>query len=310
MKKITMESKITLLVLAAGMGSRYGGLKQVDKIGPGGETITDYSVFDAKKAGFDRVVFVIRKSIESDFREIFQRIEKHMEVSYVFQELDAIPAGIQRHPERTKPWGTGHAVWVARNAINTPFAVINADDFYGARTYEVVAGFLKNNAISYNEKYCMVGFPLRNTLSEFGHVSRGICEIDKDSYLKSIVERTRIQFSADKQNIIFYDENEQLHQISGDETVSMNFWGFSPAIFDHLEQQFHAFIRENAQNVKAEFYLPTAINELIREQKIKVKVLSSPDQWFGVTYKEDKENTIIRIRQLVEKGIYPAHLWA
>ncbi|MGC8823196.1 MAG: nucleotidyltransferase family protein [Bacteroidales bacterium] len=304
-----MENKITLLVLAAGMGSRYGGLKQVDKIGPAGETITDYSVFDAKRAGFDKVVFVIRKSIEADFREIFQRIEKHMEVEYVFQELDAVPPGIQISTERTKPWGTGHAVWVARKAINTPFAVINADDFYGAQSYRVVADFLKDGTIPEKDKYCMIGFPLRNTLSEFGHVSRGICEVDEHQFLKGIVERTKIQYTADKSSIIFYDENEQPHLLSGNETVSMNFWGFSPAIFDFLEKQFDEFIRLNAQNTKAEFYLPTSVNELIRAKSIKVKVLNSPDSWFGVTYKEDRDVTIQRIRQLIEKGQYPSQLW-
>ncbi|MGC8802527.1 MAG: sugar phosphate nucleotidyltransferase [Bacteroidales bacterium] len=291
------------------MGSRYGGLKQVDKIGPAGETITDYSVFDAKRAGFDKVVFVIRKSIEADFREIFQRNEKHMEVEYVFQELDAVPPGIQISTERTKPWGTGHAVWVARKAINTPFAVINADDFYGAQSYRVVADFLKDGTIPEKDKYCMIGFPLRNTLSEFGHVSRGICEVDEHQFLKGIVERTKIQYTTDKSSIIFYDENEQPHLLSGNETVSMNFWGFSPAIFDFLEKQFDEFIRLNAQNTKAEFYLPTSVNELIRAKSIKVKVLNSPDSWFGVTYKEDRDVTIQRIRQLIEKGQYPSQLW-
>lgn len=304
-----MENKITLLVLAAGMGSRYGGLKQVDKIGPAGETITDYSVFDAKRAGFEKVVFVIRKSIEADFREIFRRIDKHMEVNYVFQELDAVPSGVQIHPERTKPWGTGHAVWVARHAVQTPFAVINADDFYGAQSYRAVAEFLKDTTIPQSEKYCMIGFPLRNTLSEFGHVSRGICQVDNNHFLEAIVERTKIQYADDKRSIIFYDENDQPQPLTGSETVSMNFWGFSPDIFGYLEKQFDAFIWQNAQNIKAEFYLPTSVNELIRSKTIKVKVLQSPDNWFGVTYKEDKDITIERIRQLIEMGYYPDQLW-
>lgn len=304
-----MESKITLLVLAAGVGSRYGGLKQVDKIGPVGETITDYSVFDAKRAGFEKVVFVIRKSIETDFREIFRRIEKHMEVDYVFQELDAVPRGVQIHPERTKPWGTGHAVWVARNAINTPFAVINADDFYGAQSYSIVAEFLKDSTMLQSDKYCMIGFPLRNTLSEFGHVSRGICKVDENHFLEGIVERTKIQHTDDKRSIIFYDENDQSQPLTGNETVSMNFWGFSPDIFSYLERQFDAFIRQNAQNTKAEFYLPTSVNELIISKTIRVKVLQSPDSWFGVTYKEDREITVQRIRQLIDRGFYPSQLW-
>lgn len=304
-----MENRITLLVLAAGMGSRYGGLKQVDKIGPAGETITDYSVYDAMRAGFDKVVFVIRKSIEADFREIFNRIEKYMEVEYVYQELDAVPSGVQITPERTKPWGTGHAVWVARHAIDTPFAVINADDFYGSQSYRIVANYLKDDKIPSQEKYCMLGFPLRNTLSEFGHVSRGICEVDDHHFLKAIVERTKIQYADDKNSIIFYDENEQPCSLIGNETVSMNFWGFSPSIFAYLEHQFDAFIRQNAQSTKAEFYLPSSVNELIRTNTIRVKVLQSPDEWFGVTYKEDREVTVRRIRQLIDKGQYPPQLW-
>ncbi len=304
-----MEKKITLLVLAAGMGSRYGSLKQIDSIGPGGETITDYSVYDALRAGFNKVVFVIRKSIEKDFKEIFKRLEKHTEIAYVFQELESIPEGIQIPSERLKPWGTGHAVWVARDVINSPFAVINADDFYGANTYKVVAKFLMNNEVPENDKFCMVGFPLKNTLSEFGHVSRGICTIDKNGYLKKIIERTKIQYDGDKKTIIYLDENENKHQLTGNEIVSMNFWGFPSSIFDHLGNQFEKFIQQNAYNTKAEFYLPFAIDELINEKKANVKVLQTSDNWFGVTYKEDKDLTIKRIQQLINEGNYPTTLW-
>ncbi len=303
------NENITLLVLAAGMGSRYGSLKQVDKIGPSGETITDYSIYDALKAGFNKVVFVIRKNIESDFKEVFGRIEKHVEVEYVFQELNAIPAGIEISPERVKPWGTGHAVLMAMDKINTPFAIINADDFYGAASYQIVANYLKIQQIPDNQRYCMVGFELKRTLSEFGHVSRGICDIDSNGYLNSITERTKIQYTQNNQKIVFIDENENEHTLTGNEIVSMNFWGFPPSIFQHLEKKFDTFIRKQAMNPKAEFYLPFAIDELIKEKIAQVKVLPSPSDWFGVTYKEDKEITIRKIRQLIEQGIYPEKLW-
>jgi choline kinase len=317
-----MENKITLLILAAGIGSRYGSLKQVDKIGPGNETITDYSVFDAYRAGFDKVVFVIRKNIESDFKEVFQRIGKYIDIDYVFQENDALPKGVQYNSERIKPWGTGHAVLVAQNKITTPFAVVNADDFYGAQSYKVLADFLKRTDIPDEEKYCMVGFQLKKTLSEFGHVSRGICEIDAQGFLKSIVERTKIQYLEDNgsKKIVYFDETDSnsansnnqtpnYHVLSGDEIVSMNFWGFPPSVFQHLNEKFEKFITANAFDLKAEFYLPFAINELINENKARVKVLKSSDDWFGVTYKEDKQVTIQRIRQLIEKGLYPQYLW-
>jgi len=301
------QVKPTLLVLAAGMGSRYGSLKQVDKLGPSGETITDYSIYDAIRAGFGKVVFVIRKSIEADFKEVFNRFEGKIEVDYAFQELDAVPAGISIPAERQKPWGTGHAVLVAADKISTPFAVINADDFYGAESYKVVADHLIKYTNNDKALYSMVGFELNKTLSEHGHVSRGVCTEDENHLLKSVVERTQIQRVGDK--IMFKDSNDQWQPLNEKDIVSMNFWGFPKSVFKHLETKFKSFIEKNYQNPKAEFYIPLAVNDFIHEDVAELKVLRSPDSWFGVTYKEDKELTIKRIHELVEKGIYPSNLW-
>jgi UTP-glucose-1-phosphate uridylyltransferase len=306
-QKIMLRTKPTLLVLAAGMGSRYGGLKQIDKVGPSGETITEYSVFDAIRAGFEKVVFVIRKSIESDIREVFSKCSGHIEVDYVFQELENIPKGIKVPAERQKPWGTAHAVLVAADKIDTPFAVINADDFYGAETYKIVADHLCAKHESDKEIYCMAGYVLENTLSEYGYVSRGICGTSADNALETVVERTQIQRIDGK--IMFKDTDESLQLLTGKEFVSMNFWGFPTGIFSHLENKFRSFIEVNSFNLKSEFYIPYAVNELIREEEAKVKVLKTTDQWFGITYKEDKENTIKKIRELIDQGVYPERLW-
>jgi len=305
------QNKLTLLVLAAGMGSRYGSLKQVDRIGPSGETITVYSVYDAVKAGFDKVVFVIRKNIEKDFKELFSRISKHVEVEYVFQELDEVPEGISINPERQKPWGTGHAVLVASSKINTPFAVINADDFYGADSYKIIASHLLDNKIEDDERFCMIGYRLNKTLSEHGHVSRGICVLSEDNYLLKITERTKIQYDGNKvdNKIVFIDEQNIKHSLIGNEIVSMNFWGFPIDIFDYLREKFYYFIHNYSNDLKAEFYLPIAMDELIHEGKAKVKVLTTPNDWFGVTYKEDKEITINKIKDLIKEGKYPSKLW-
>jgi UTP-glucose-1-phosphate uridylyltransferase len=298
--------KPTLLVLAAGMGSRYGSLKQVDKLGPSGETIMDYSIYDAIRAGFGKVVFVIRKSIEADFKEVFNKFNDKIKVEYVFQELDNVPAGIKVPAERQKPWGTGHAVMVAVDKIDTPFAVINADDFYGADAYKVMANHL--TALQ-NDKdiYSMVGYVVDKTLSENGHVSRGICETDSNHMLKSIVERTQIQRLDGK--IVFKDADEKWQPLTGKEFASMNFWGFPVSVFAELQNKFKQFIEANYQNLKSEFYIPIAIDQLIKENKANVKVLNTSAQWFGVTYKEDKESTIKNINLLVEKGVYPKNLW-
>jgi UTP-glucose-1-phosphate uridylyltransferase len=302
-----LRTKPTLLVLAAGIGSRYGSLKQIDKLGPSGETITDYSIFDAIRAGFGKVVFVIRKSIEADFKEVFNKYSDKIKIEYVFQELDNVPEGIRVPGERQKPWGTSHAVMVASSVIDTPFAVINADDFYGARSYNIIAEYLTSIHKSDNDTYCMIGYILKNTLSEFGHVSRGLCETGHNHILKSIKELTQIQKKDDK--IVYKNSNDTWKLLTGKEIVSMNFWGFPVSIFPHLQKKFKSFIEVNYQNLKAESYLPSAINELISEGKANVKVLSTPDQWFGITYKEDKEVTIRKISELVKKGIYPENLW-
>ncbi len=301
-------TKPTLLILAAGMGSRYGSLKQVDKLGPSGETIIDYSVYDAKRAGFGKVVFVIRKSIEAEFKEAYSKLEKQIAVDYVFQELDNVPAGITVPADRQKPWGTAHAIMVAADAIKEPFAVINADDFYGATSFKNMADYLSTPRADEHETYSMVGFILKNTLSEHGFVSRGVCGTNKDGFLTDVVERTSIQ-RMENQQIMFKDSDESLKPLTGEEIVSMNFWGFPASVFSHLKRFFTEFIQQNAGNIKSEFYIPIAINLLTKENQAKVKVLDTPDQWFGVTYKEDKESTIQRIKNLIAAGKYPAKLW-
>lgn len=301
------EIKPTLLVLAAGMGSRYGSLKQVDKIGPSGETITDYSIYDAIRAGFGKVVFVIRKSIEADFKEVFQRFEKHIDVEYAFQELDALPSGFAPPADRKKPWGTGHAVLVAASKISTPFAVINADDFYGAQSYKLITDHLIKTANDDKNTYSMVGFELFRTLSEHGHVSRGVCTVNSQSQLEGIVERTKIQRKDGK--IVFVESEDKMLPLAENEVVSMNFWGFPVSIFNHLEKQFGDFMKTNKDSATAEFYLPMAVDNIVKAGNAQVKVLRSPDNWFGITYKEDKDMTINRLRDLIDKGIYPSNLW-
>ena len=299
--------KPTLLILAAGIGSRYGGLKQLDKVGPGGEAIIDYSIYDAIQAGFGKVVFVIRKSIETDFREfIGNKLDGKIEVEYVFQELDKLPDGIIPNPERQKPYGTGHAVLMAADAIKENFAVINADDFYGREAYETIAKYFGELDTNANDN-CMVGYNLKNTLSDNGYVSRGQCSSDENAYLIDVVERTHIEKKADG---IFF-ENEAKEQIKLDENtlVSMNFWGFTPQFFKQLNTRFTKFIGENKDQLKAEFYIPTAVNEMIEEGIAKTKVLESDAAWFGVTYQEDRPVVVESIRKLIKAGKYPDKLF-
>ncbi len=298
--------KPTLLILAAGIGSRYGGVKQMDKIGPSGESIIDYSVFDAIRAGFGKVVFVLNPKIEKDFKAVYEpRLSGKIETAYVLQELDNIPRGTTFNPERVKPWGTGHAVLVAKDEIDTPFAVINADDFYGREAFQVLGEFLSQRRHD-ETRYAMVGYQLKNTLSENGSVSRGICST-QNGLLTDVVERTKI-FRQENGTIV-YEEGGEKHPIDGNSLVSMNFWGFTPAYFAQSESFFRDFIRENAQQLKAEFYIPFVVNKLITEGKANVRVLQSHDQWFGVTYREDKAVTITKIGQLVQAGTYPENLW-
>jgi UTP-glucose-1-phosphate uridylyltransferase len=295
----------TLLILAAGLGSRYGGIKQMDEIGPSGESIIDYSVYDAIRAGFEKVVFVLNPNIIDDFRSIYEaRLKGKIKTEYILQEISDIPAGISFNPERVKPWGTAHAVLVAKNYIDEPFAVINADDFYGREAYTVMASYLK--CLSPDDTdYSMVGYRLKNTLSENGTVSRGICTSDNE-FLADVVERTKIY--SENQNIVF-EENGSKNIISGESVVSMNFWGFSPKFFGQMEDDFRDFIEKNSSNLKAEFYIPFVVNNLINAKKARIKVLTSEASWFGVTYKEDKDSTIKKVGVLIDKGIYPEKLW-
>jgi len=298
--------KPTLLILAAGLGSRYGGVKQMDKIGPSGESIIDYSIFDAIRAGFGKVVFVVNPKIIDDFKAIYEpRLKGKIETRYVLQEIENIPEGISFNPERIKPWGTAHAVLVAKDEIDEPFAVINADDFYGKEAYTTIAGFLKAHENT-NYAYAMVGYKLENTLSDFGSVSRGVCEI-KNSLLTDVVERTSI---VRKNGGIVYEDDGKEVSIPNDAIVSMNFWGFTPDFFAQTEKDFKAFIVENASQLKAEFYIPYVVNKLIKNNKATVEVLTSDARWFGITYQDDKPVTIEKVKELTEQGVYPERLWA
>lgn len=300
---------LTLTVLAAGMGSRYGGLKQIDPVGPSGETILDYSVFDALRAGFDRVVFIIRKDIEKDFRAaVGQRFEGRLDVAYAFQELSMVPDGFTVPATRQKPWGTAHAVLCAADAIQSPFAVINADDFYGAESYRTLANFLSNTNDDTLAHYALVGFILRNTLSEHGHVARGICACDEKHLLQDVIERTKILKRGDA--AVFLDEDEQEHPLTGDEWVSMNMWGFTPSFFDLARESFHAFLEAHGQEEKSECYIPSVVDQLIKTNKADCRLLPTASPWFGVTYREDKPQVVANIRQLVTDGQYPESLWA
>ena len=298
---------LTLVVLAAGMGSRYGGLKQIDAVGPSGESVMDYSVFDALRTGFDHVVCVIRKSIEREFRAaVSSRFERALPVDLVFQELDDLPTGLVAPAERQKPWGTAHALWACRNAVHTPFAVINADDFYGRRSYALLAERLRESP-SNAARYAMTGFILRNTLSEHGSVARGICRLDDAGELKSVVEHPKIERGTD--GLRSQAADGAWRPLTGDETVSMNFWGFNPTIFPYLENSFKTFLRASTGQPKAECYLPAVVDELIRRGAARVQVLKTPEHWLGVTYTEDKSVVADGIRALVARGEYPASLW-
>jgi len=297
-------SKPTLLVLAAGMGSRYGGLKQIDPVGPSGETIIDYSIYDAMRAGFGKLVFVIRKDIEQQFREIVgSRFEKRIAVEYVFQELDKLPAGYSLPAGRTKPWGTTHAILMAEDVIKEPFAAINADDFYGQQAYQLLATHLQSGT----PDYAMVGFILRNTLSDFGSVARGVCRVDANNYLTSVVEMMKIE--RDGNGAKNTDAAGQITKLSGDEAVSMNFWGFTPALFAQLRTQFDAFLKKSGAELKSECYIPSTVNDLVVTGKAKSKVLRTNDSWFGVTYREDRPQVVESIRKLIATGAYPEKLW-
>jgi len=297
-------SSPTLLVLAAGMGSRYGGLKQIDPVGPAGETIIDYSVFDALRAGFGKLVFIIRKDIEEAFREhVGSRFEKRVAVDYVFQELEDLPRGFTVPAGRTKPWGTTQAILAGAGEVHEPFAAINADDFYGAESFRVLAGHLTSGS----PDYAMVGFILRNTLSEFGTVARGVCQLADGDYLKSIVEYTAIE--RDGNGVKNTDGAGNVTRLTGNEPVSLNFWGFTPRVFDQLRENFEVFLRQHSSDLKRECLIPITVGELVTAGKARVQVLPAKGSWFGVTYREDRPRVIESIRRLVADGLYPERLW-
>ena len=298
--------KPTLFILAAGMGSRYGGLKQLDGLGPNGETIMDYSVFDAMRAGFGKVVFVIRKDFEEDFRKVvLSKYADHVPCEVCFQGIDNLPEGFTRNPERTKPWGTNHAVLMAKDIINEPFMVINADDFYGKESFEVMAKFLLD-VNGQEGKYCMAGYRVGNTLSEHGTVSRGVCATDKMGFLTDVVERTAIE---NKNGHVVYQDNGVDVEIPFETPVSMNMWGFTPEYFTYAEEAFKAFLTENSQELKAEFYIPTLVNDMIKSGKATCQVLDTTAKWFGVTYADDRQMVVDKIQALVDAGVYPNKLF-
>jgi NDP-sugar pyrophosphorylase family protein len=300
--------KPALVVLAAGIGSRYQGLKQMESVGPHGEAVLDYSVFDALRAGFGKVVFVIRREIEASFREtVGDKYQGRAEVRYVFQELDLLPPGFFPPGNRSKPWGTGHATFLAEPAVEEPFAVVNADDFYGADAYRLISDHLQRAGEGLTHDYAMVGYVLRETLSEHGHVARGLCEIDPQGRLLRVVERTRIFKQEGGASTV--DESGQEHALSGDEIVSMNFWGFTPSVFPSLKEQFERFLRRNREDPKSEFYLPTVVDRLVAEGRAGVRVLSHRGRWLGITYREDKPRLVRGIQELVRQGVYPEKLW-
>jgi len=298
---------MTLVVLAAGIGSRYGGLKQIEAVGPQGAIVIEYSIYDAIRAGFDRVVCVIRRDIEADFRSLVAaRFEKHIPVDYVFQDLNDLPPGFPLPADRIKPWGTGHAVMACRDIVKSPFAVINADDFYGRHSYEALGRFLIGVSPD-SGNYGMVGFTLRNTLSEYGHVARGVCEVDRHGLMKRVVERTNIEKTGTGARVEEADGTWM--PLTGDEVVSMNMWGLTPFLFGHLQREFPLFLKRNQANPKAEFFLPTVVDGLVGAGQATVKVLSTPEHWSGVTYPQDKAVVVDGLRALVAKGVYPEKLW-
>ena len=304
--------KPTLFLLAAGMGSRYGGLKQMDGLGPNGETIMDYSIYDAIKAGFGKLVFVIRKDFEDDFRKkIVSKYENHLPVEVVFQSLDKLPEGFTVPEGREKPWGTNHAVMMGEDVIKEPFAVINCDDFYGRDSFQVMGKFLSELPEGSTGKYAMVGFRVGNTLSENGTVSRGVCATDASQYLQSVVERTKIERKDDGVIRFLDDDGTTWTGLEENTPVSMNFWGFTPDYFAHSDEFFKDFLslESTKTNLKAEFFIPLMVDKLIREQKATVKVLDTTSKWFGVTYPEDRPDTVAKIAKLIEEGVYPEKLF-
>jgi len=298
------NQKISLVVLAAGMGSRYGGLKQLDELGPNGETILEYSIFDAIQAGFGKVVFVIRDFFRESFEQRMQeRFGNKVELAYVCQDVNPKVEGLTI-PARDKPWGTSHAVMAAKQEIEEPFAVINADDYYGKDSFKIISDFLKNDVRP--DLYAMIGFVLEMTLTDQGHVNRGVCKIDEEGYLAAVEEVLAIRKEAGK---IIYGQAKGAHDLCGDEVVSMNFWGFHPNFFEFLEKGFRDFVRANLTKPQAEYYIPTIVDDLIRQKLVRFKVLTSQHRWYGVTYKDDAEVVRAAFRSFQDEGVYPSPLF-
>jgi len=298
--------KPTLLVLAAGMGTRYGGNKQLDEVGPSGETIIDYSIYDAIRAGFGKIVFVIRRDIEEQVRERFvDRLQGKIEVDYVFQEITNLPEGVRVAPDRSKPWGTSHAILVTKDKIKEPFGVINADDYYGVESFSLLRDFLLNDKDPNN--YCIVGYKLGNTLSDHGHVNRGVCRADENGFLMNIVETRQIEKTREGAIAPGPDGNPII--FTGNEIVSMNLWGFKPSCYEFLGKEFRNFINAYGMDLKSELDIPTSVDKFVKSGEITIKVLMSNERWFGVTYREDKPFVVESIRKMIRKGVYPARIY-
>jgi dTDP-glucose pyrophosphorylase len=294
--------KPSLLVLAAGMGSRYGGNKQLDEVGPSGETIIDYSIYDAIRAGFGKIVFIIRRDIEDQIKERFvNRLKGKIEVDYVFQEITNLPEGSEVNPERSKPWGTSHAILVAKDKIKEPFGVINADDFYGAESFKILYDFLTTDEKDTN--YCIVGYKMKNTLSDHGNVNRGVCKVNGDGFLIDIVETREIEKLSDGAQVQGADGN--MKKFTGNEVVSMNLWGFKPSCFGFLEKEFKSFIRAKGMDLKSELDIPTSVDKFVKTGEITIQILMSNERWFGVTYKDDKPFVVEGIKNMISTGVYP-----
>jgi hypothetical protein len=298
--------KPTLLVLAAGMGSRYGGNKQLDTVGPSGETIIDYSIYDAIRAGFGKIVFVIRRDIEDQVKERFvDKLKGKIEVTYVFQEITNLPEGVTVAPDRSKPWGTSHAILVTSKAISEPFGVINADDYYGVESFRILRDFLVNDKDPNN--YCIVGYKLKNTLSDHGHVNRGVCKVGPDGLLQNIVETRQIEKTSFGAQAPLADGS--MEKFTGEEVVSMNLWGFKPTCYDFLGSEFRNFINEKGMDLKSELDIPTSIDKFVKSGQVTIKILMSNERWFGVTYREDKPYVVESLNSMISKGIYPSRIY-
>jgi hypothetical protein len=298
--------KPTLLVLAAGMGTRYGGNKQLDEVGPSGETIIDYSIYDAIRAGFGKIVFVIRRDIEEQVKERFvKRLKGKIEVDYVFQEISNLPEGVKVSPERQKPWGTSHAILVTEQKIKEPFGVINADDYYGVESFKILHDFLVNDTDPNN--YCIVGYKMRNTLSDHGHVNRGVCRVGDDGLLKNIVETRQIEKTPDGAKAP--DQSGNIELFTGEEVVSMNLWGFKPSCYTFLGEEFRNFLNISGMDPKAELDIPTSVDKFVKSGEITIRILMSNERWFGVTYREDKPFVVDSINAMIRKGVYPSKIY-